>query len=181
MIGIVLLLGGVAATLYFTLRNSSGNAVTQMPDENIPDETPAVPASVPAPVSPVSLDARITNFARAISVAEGFGPAGNIPTRYHNPGDLKPPDGSGDYWSGQIGVGTGGHAIFNSDAAGFAALYKQIQLWQTGRSNVIFPSFTFKQAAQKYAENWQPWLANVTRELNVSPDDTLGAYFNGQI
>jgi hypothetical protein len=170
----VALAGGILVTLYFTLRDTSPSTVT---------DTASAGEDVPLPTMPVTAntDERIILFAQAIASAEGFGVKGAIPTIYHNPGDLKPPDGSNNFWAGQTGIGNGGHAIFDSDASGFAALYKQIRLWQTGKSSVIFPYFTFTQAAQKYAENWQPWLANVTRILGVQPSDTLGDYFDGQI
>lgn len=180
MIGLLVLIGGVLTILYVTFRNTeitpevtdlSGNTIT--PESNYSGESDAMP-------SQETFDDRVLAFGRAISIAEGFGKAGAIPTVYHNPGDLKPPDGSNNFWIGQTGVGKGGHAIFSSDAAGYSALYRQIRLWQSGKSRVIFPYFTFTQAAQKYAENWQPWLAHVTRELGVQPTDTLGDYFDGQ-
>ena len=173
MIAWVIFGAGIAVSLYFSLRHKTP-AVTELPDETPVSESPIM-------VARGDFTARITEFGRAVSIAEGFGEIGAIPTRYHNPGDLKPPDGSNNFWSGQTGVGTGGHAIFDSDASGFAALYRQIRLWQSGKSNVIFPYFTFEQAAREYAENWQPWLANVTRELGVKPTDTLGEYFDGKI
>jgi hypothetical protein len=176
ILGFLALAAGIVTTLYFTLRDKTEAVAAGDIPANIGDTSPA-----PVVVATGDLDSRIQRFAQAIASAEGFGVKGAIPTIYHNPGDLKPPDGSNNFWTGQVGVGNGGHAIFDSDASGFAALYRQIRLWQIGKSSVIFPYFTFTQAAQKYAESWQPWLANVTRILGVRPTDTLGDYFNGTL
>jgi hypothetical protein len=179
---VLLLLFGavVVAGVGWAVYNNIQNSVSAEDDEagpmdySEPDNIVQQPATNP-------IEDRIQRFAIAISVAEGFGKPGAIPTVYHNPGDLKPPNGSSNYWQGQTGVGLGGHATFANNNVGWAALYKQINLWRAGKSANIFPSFTFEQCARKYAEDWQPWLANVTRELGVKSSNTLGEYFDGKI
>lgn len=172
------ILAAVGFVGYYELtKSASGDTVT--PDEDTGGDTiDTTPPTIAQAF--YSMDERVQALGNAISHAEGYGVAGAIPTKYNNPGDLKPPNGASDYWQGQTGVGTGGHAIFATPADGFSALYRQVNLWRTGKSNVIFPTFTFQQAAQKYAEDWQPWLANVTRELGVQASTTLGDYFNGK-
>lgn len=110
-------------------------------------------------------------FAEAIARAEGFYVSGSIPQRAHNPGDLKLSAASSP-----LGY-LNGHTIFSSDEEGWNALFHQIELMRTGTSRIYKPEMTFEQIAQKYAENWQPWLANVTRHLNVSSDTTLQQYY----
>jgi hypothetical protein len=127
-------------------------------------------AKAQVPVDPDKLD----SFTHAIAKAEGFGPKKNLPTRYHNPGDLK----SGSRWRlpDQKGVGKGGHAIFKSDAAGWAALRDLILKMTDGRSKHYNANMTINQIAKKYAGNWRTWAKYVSKELDVPPTTTLRAY-----
>lgn len=119
---------------------------------------------------------KVEDFARAIAKAEGFYDGKHtIPARYKNPGDLKV---ISEKYPGQVGVGKAGHVIFRSEAAGWAALYHQIDMAMNGESKFYNPSMTFKQVAKKYAGNWRVWCKNVTHNLGVHPDDTLYDYFN---
>jgi hypothetical protein len=115
------------------------------------------------------VDEKTKRLAEAIAAAEGFGVAGAIPTVNHNPGDLKVPGSKM----------VNGHTFFETDADGWNALYRQIGLWRSGKSRVMGPDWMFAQVAQKYAEDWQPWLENVTRILGVTPKTTLRQYFEG--
>src|ERR1700739_1283015 len=56
------------------------------------------------------------DLATAISRAEGFGIPGTIPSRYHNPGDLKA--STVDQLAGQALIGKAGHIVFKDDEAG---------------------------------------------------------------
>lgn len=186
---IILIIGSLAALGVAVALLRPKQQLAEVPDTDSADvETPEV--SQPVEEAPDAyeqvvgtLDSRIVDLSLAISLAEGFGMKGKIPTIYHNPGDLKPPNGSGSYWSGQNGVGTGGHAIFKSDTDGWNALRKQIRLWATNKSAVVGTGNTFLELAQSYAEDWQPWIANVLRYLqsqghNVTASTTLGDYFS---
>jgi hypothetical protein len=123
----------------------------------------------------VGQSSKVEDFARAIAHAEGFYTPGTIPNRYRNPGDLKFVSVK---YPGQIGVGKAGHVIFRSEAAGWAALYHQIDKAMNGESQFYNPAMTFRQVAKKYAGNWRVWCSNVTSALGVSADDTLYDYFN---
>lgn len=67
----------------------------------------------------------VENLSNAIARFEGFQQPGSVAQRNHNPGNVRTPK-SGP-WPGQIGVDSGGYAIFPDDQAGFAALQSQVQ------------------------------------------------------
>ena len=115
---------------------------------------------------------KVVDFAHAIAKAEGFGIARTIPTRCHNPGDLK-----GTRFDGQVGLCKGGHARFRDDAAGWSALYQQIEKMMSGSSKHYEPEMSLRQIARLYAGNSRVWLCNVTKALRVNPDAPLMAYF----
>ena len=121
--------------------------------------------------------AKVNDLATAISHAEGFGRRHTIPTRYHNPGDLKAFSGS-TALPGQVRIGKAGHIVFKDDEAGKAALRDYIVRMMDGRSAHFRPNLTLNQVARRYAQNWRPWVKVVSRELGVPPTTTLQAYFN---
>jgi hypothetical protein len=123
---------------------------------------------------------KINNLATAISHAEGFGKRGTIPTRYHNPGDLKADPNSAPL-AGQVRVGKAGHIVFKNDEAGKAALRECILMMMDGRSRYYHADMTFNQVARRYAENWRPWVRIVSSELGVRPTTTLRAYFHHDV
>jgi hypothetical protein len=120
---------------------------------------------------------KVNDLATAISRAEGFGKRHTIPTRYHNPGDLKGSRSSTPL-EGQVRIGKAGHIVFKDDEAGKAALRDYIVRMMDGRSAHFNPNLTLKQVARRYAENWRPWVKVVSSDLGVSPNTTLRAYFN---
>jgi hypothetical protein len=120
---------------------------------------------------------KINDLATAISHAEGFGRRQTIPSRYHNPGDLKA-FSSSTQLAGQVRIGKAGHIVFKDDEAGKAALREYIVRMVDGRSSHYHPNMTFNQVAHVYAENWRPWVQAVSRELGVPPNTTLRAYFH---
>lgn len=120
-------------------------------------------------------EGKLDTFAHAVAKAEGFGVRGAIPTRYHNPGDLKTK--SSYKWPGQIRIGKGGHVVFKNDAAGWAALRYQIRMALQGNSKVYNADMTIHQVAKKYAGNWRRWAKNVAHNLGVEPTMTLREYF----
>jgi len=119
---------------------------------------------------------KVNHLATAISHAEGFGKRQTIPSRYHNPGDLKAFSRSTQL-QGQVRIGKAGHIVFKDDEAGKAALRNYVASMVDGRSSHYHPDMTFSQVAHVYAENWRPWVSVVSKELGVSPNTTLRAYF----
>lgn len=119
---------------------------------------------------------KVDAFAHAIASAEGFGAPHAIPTRYHNPGDIKSRLNFTKL-PGQKSIGKGGHIVFKNDAAGWAALKDQIAKMLDGRSHHFNPDMTIQQVAKHYASNWRPWVKIVTKELGVQPNTTLAAFF----
>jgi hypothetical protein len=115
---------------------------------------------------------KLDSFATAVAHAEGFGVRHAIPTRYHNPGDLK---SAAIYKKlpGQKALGKGDHVVFESDAAGWAALRDYLSKMVDGRSKRFNPEMTLAQVSRVYAGNWRPWLKIVTAELNASPTTKL--------
>jgi hypothetical protein len=120
---------------------------------------------------------KVNDLATAISHAEGFGKRCTIPSRYHNPGDLKARQGSTPL-PGQVRIGKASHIVFKDDEAGKAALRDYIAKMMDGRSRHFHADMTLNQVARRYAENWRPWVKIVARELGVPPKTTLRAYFH---
>lgn len=105
--------------------------------------------------------APIKRTAEAIARAEGFYVRGSIPQRAHNPGDLKVPN-----WTGPT-LGSG-ISVFQSDDAGWAALYKQLQAILTGRSNYYNLDMTIADMGNVWtATQKDSWAANVAGFLAV--------------
>ncbi|HVP51055.1 MAG TPA: hypothetical protein VMT05_03035 [Terriglobales bacterium] len=119
---------------------------------------------------------KVNDLATAISRAEGFGKRHTIPTRYHNPGDLKASRSSTPL-EGQVRIGKAGHIVFKDDEAGKAALRNYIVRMMDGRSAHFNPNLTLNQVARRYAKNWRPWVKVVSKELGVPSTTTLRAYF----
>ena len=113
---------------------------------------------------------RVQPLAQAIAKAEGFGKTGALPTRLHNPGDLKAVRGY--QYPGQVGVGKGGHIRFCNDTYGWSALKHQIAkiVDGTSRYNV---NLSLQQLGRHYAGNWRVWSRNVARNLGASPEAHL--------
>lgn len=118
----------------------------------------------------------LDSFAQAIAKAEGFGQKGVIPTRYHNPGDIKAIHGYRFY--GQVGVGKGGHIVFRNDAAGWYALREQVSKMACGESRVYSPQMSLYQIGRRYAGNYKVWSKNVAKNLGVRPSTTLAELFD---
>jgi len=76
---------------------------------------------------------RINDLATAISHAEGFGRHGTIPSRYHNPDDLKAHPDSVPL-AGQVRIGKAGLILFRDDEAGKAAPGDHFLKMMDGRS-----------------------------------------------
>jgi hypothetical protein len=161
-VAIGLLIVGIAVLLL----NSSGSVST---GDGAPGDAGA---AIPVNVAPLNL--QVAQLAQAIANAEGFGIAGAVPTRAHNPGDLV---------LGDKGLGvanSAGVTIFASDAAGWSALYYELNLIFSGRSSVYQTSMSFAQFAQTWTggDNAGAWAATVTSSVSASPDTALADWFN---
>jgi len=119
---------------------------------------------------------KVNALVTAISRAEGFGKRNTIPSRYHNPGDLKAFRKSTPL-EGQVRIGKAGHIVFKDDEAGKAALRDYIFRMMDGRSAHFNANLTLNQVARRYAQNWRSWVRVVSGELGVPPTTTLRAYF----
>lgn len=134
---------------------------------------PGGTVSAPIKGTTTQIEERIALMASAIAHAEGFGIPGTLPTRTHNPGDLK---------LGDRGYGTEqGKTIFGTASEGWEALKAQIRIMYLGRSDFYVPDNTFEQIAYTYTggDNWRAWLSTVTADLGVSPSTTLRGYLTG--
>jgi hypothetical protein len=110
-------------------------------------------------------------LATAIARAEGFGASKkNIPTRYHNPGDIRA--SRGVHYPGQAGLNKHGYVIFRDDKAGWAALEDQLNRIVTGESRFYTVNDSLQQMARKYATS-RTWVRNVAHILGVTPGTSL--------
>jgi hypothetical protein len=114
-------------------------------------------------------------LARAIAKAEGFGVKGALPTRLHNPGDIRA--SRGVHYPGQVGLNRHGYVIFKNDAAGFAALENLLDKIVTGESRFYTVNTTLQQMAKRYATS-PTWVRNVAKSLKVTPGTFLFEIFD---
>jgi hypothetical protein len=119
---------------------------------------------------------RYWNIARAIAMAEGANVRGSAPDRNNNPGDIS--DGA-DYYGFDPLVRDSKVTRFPDKDTGWKWLYQKIVNAATGQSSVYSPDMTWNEIAQKWAGNWQHWVANVTRNLGVDANSTLRQYVGG--
>jgi hypothetical protein len=118
---------------------------------------------------------KLDAFAQAIAHAEGFGVKHTIPTRYHNPGDIRARRGV--HYPGQVGLNKHGYVIFKDDGAGFSALKTLLRRMASGQSRFYGTNMTITKVAKRYATGWRLWAKNVSKQLNVPPSTTLRSYF----
>lgn len=154
----VITIGAAIAALYFWRTKLSGQPVATVTTSEGFDLSPyGGPTVYPEPIK---------RMAQAIARAEGFGIPGTIPTRAHNPGDLKVPN-----WTGPM---LNGISVFNDDATGWNALYKQLYLILTGGSSYYNLDMTIADMAGKWTATESPaWAANVASFLSVSENAPL--------
>jgi hypothetical protein len=119
---------------------------------------------------------KVANFATAVAKAEGFGVPHAIPTRYHNPGNIRSTR-TGHHYAGQVGLNRCGYVIFKSDAYGWKALQEQLELMASGQSAHYDTNMTIVSVAKMYATGWRVWSKNVAKRLGVPPTTTLAEYF----
>jgi hypothetical protein len=120
----------------------------------------------------------VWDICQAIAIAEGANVEGADPDTYINPGDLSKGDEHGQAIVGYVNLPDGETLIqFETKTGGWQALYTKIDNIRKGISLTYRPSWTWNQIAAKYAGDSADWVANVTRELGVSPTDTFASYF----
>lgn len=112
----------------------------------------------------------VRRLAFAIARAEGFGVPGAVPTRAHNPGDLKIPN-----WTGPV-TGAEGISVFATDADGWTQLYRQLLRIVHGRSHVYTLDMTIWEMGIKWTDTHQSaWSHIVAETLGVPVTTTLRA------
>ena len=120
----------------------------------------------------------IDALARAIAQAEGFGVAGAIPTRAHNPGDLVIPG-----WVGPT-LGPERISVFDSDSEGWVRLRHQLSLIDSGKSKVYARSMTIQEMANAWTSTERSaWASNVASALQnqgygIDENSTLADVFD---
>jgi hypothetical protein len=119
---------------------------------------------------------KVSEFATAVARAEGFGVKHAIPTRYHNPGNIRSTR-TGHHYAGQVGLNRCGYVIFKSDAYGWQALQEQLELMASGQSAHYGTDMTITQVAKRYATGWRTWSKNVAKQLGVEPNTKLSEFF----
>jgi hypothetical protein len=111
---------------------------------------------------------RVEPLVKAIAKAEGFNVKNTLPTRCHNPGDIK---ALRNYrFPGQVGVRKQ-YVVFKSDKAGWEALRHQIEKIIAGESRYSV-NLTLKQLGKRYAES-SIWPRVVAKYLSVTPETYL--------
>jgi hypothetical protein len=119
---------------------------------------------------------KVDQFATAVARAEGFGVPHAIPTRYHNPGNIRSTR-TGHRYAGQVGLNRCGYVIFKNDAYGWKALKDQLELMASGQSAHYDTDMTITKVAKRYATGWRTWSKNVAKQLGVDTTTTLADYF----
>jgi hypothetical protein len=120
----------------------------------------------------------VIDLGKAIAHAEGFGVANTVPTRAHNPGDIKVPN-----WTGAT-TGVEGITVFPDDQTGWNHLYDQLLRIQIGNSHVYTLSMTFGEFARHWTDTQETnWIDNVmyllqTLGYSVDEQTKLGDYFS---
>jgi len=84
----------------------------------------------------------------------------------------------GGKYEGQIGTCKGGHVRFRNGAAGYSALYHQIDKMLSGESKFYTQDMTLLQIGKLYAKNYRLWAKNLAKNLGVKPNTTLEEYFD---
>jgi hypothetical protein len=154
----VITIGAAIAALYlFRSRLSGGPVPTVTTSEGFDLSQYGGPTVYPQ---------SIKTLGSAIARAEGFYVTGSIPQRAHNPGDLKVPN-----WTGPT-LGSG-ISVFDSDDAGWNALYRQLYLILTGQSSHYNLDMTITDMAATWtATQSDAWARNVAGYLGVDPATT---------
>ncbi len=120
---------------------------------------------------------QVLKFAHAISVAEGFGPPGNLPTRANNPGDLTGIDKGSFATNGT--ANKEGVWNFVNLVDGWSALYLKVDRILRGASKVYPLTMTLEEMGTRYAGVGKPeWAINVAKDLGVPVTMTLQQFIS---
>lgn len=149
---LTLVIVGAVAALVFLLRKTT------------PADTAQVIAFGPAP-SPA-----VRRFAMAVARAEGFYVPNSIPARARNPGNLK--------LGGPNTIN--GITVYTSEAEGWSALYRQLNLIVSGRSRYYKLTMTIRAMGDTWAPSGDrnipgAWSRNVAQGLGVSVEAPLSS------
>ena len=108
--------------------------------------------------------ADVIAIANAIARAEGYYVKNSIPMILNNPGDIE--------------NSLGAKIVFATEADGWDALYKQIELMISGRSHVYKPTMSWIDIGKLYdgEKLFMNWVENVTKLLGVEPTSTLQVF-----
>lgn len=167
MFAIVLIVGVGAIALY---EYSKYVSTSQSVASSLGTEAVKAAETLPVVGKLFVSNASIQRIGLAIASAEGFYVSGARPQRNNNPGDLK-----GNFSGTAIGSDESGFDIFLTAQDGWNALYRQITLWLTNKSNYAGQETTIRQLASVYTTTDQgAWSANVSRALGVPDDTKLG-------
>lgn len=125
-------------------------------------DLPAAPADSPGLILPAQDTTKVQAIGQAISVAEGYGVPGAIPTLRNNPGDL---------------VSGGVIATFPDPQTGWNRLYNQINIMLAGQSQYYTVDMSWYQIGAIWARDSSgAWARNVATVLGVDPSSTLSDY-----
>jgi hypothetical protein len=114
----------------------------------------------------------LLKLAQAVTNEEGQ--PGDRNYRNNNPGNLKPPDGSANYWVGQVGVDPDGFAIFDTWASGMNALVTNLSVHVANNPNQTLTQY-FAQYSPDSTGLSGAYGAAIASALGVTPDTTLGS------
>jgi hypothetical protein len=112
-------------------------------------------------------------MAKAVSIAEGFGPPENIATRANNPGNVTGLDGAGYQTLGTMNQE--GVLHFANLDDGWDALKRKLTHMLTGRSVLYHLYDSLEQIGKVYSGGKPEWAINVARELGLPVTAELSA------
>ena len=118
---------------------------------------------------------KIWQIAQAVAIAEGYDVPDSNPFRLNNPGDIS--DGFVEF-GGEAHSGSN-VTHFPDAETGWRWLYDKLSRIAQGQSAVYSPTMTWSDLAKKWAGNWVIWVANVTKELGVTPDSKFEQFLLG--
>lgn len=107
-------------------------------------------------------------LAQAMAKEEGFGIPGAIPTRNHNPGDLRHAPGEMHPDGSPNSVGS-----FATDAEGWAALERQLQLYTVEHPGITVGDMITQYFAPAIENDTAAYVTYVCNAVGCTPDTQL--------
>jgi hypothetical protein len=126
-----------------------------------------------------ALQEKADRLARGIGRAEGYGPAGNLPTRINNPGDMELGDRG---WGTEAAKTVYPKSNWDADLAdktdGCSALRRECMAILSGASHNFEKTWTILELAQEWTggDNPTAWASIVATELGISIGTSLESY-----